>query len=55
MGGSEWRRWYARVAIWKMEGYTNEEIAGRLKCATRTVERKLFLIRRVLEDGEVTG
>ena len=34
------------VAIWKMEGYTNEEIAGRLKCATRTVERKLFLIRR---------
>jgi DNA-directed RNA polymerase specialized sigma24 family protein len=42
------------VAIWKMEGYTNDEIADRLKCATRTVERKLFLIRRVLEDGEVT-
>src|SRR4051812_17334361 len=36
-----------RVALWKMEGYTNEEIAGRLKCAPRSVERKLRLIREV--------
>jgi DNA-directed RNA polymerase specialized sigma24 family protein len=43
------------VAVWKMEGYTNEEIAGKLGCATRTVERKLFLIRRVLEGDEVTS
>lgn len=33
------------VAMWKMEGYTNEEIAARLKCVPRTVERKLRVIR----------
>jgi DNA-directed RNA polymerase specialized sigma24 family protein len=34
------------VATWKLEGYTNAEIAARLGCATCTVERKLALIRR---------
>jgi RNA polymerase sigma factor (sigma-70 family) len=33
------------VAHAKMEGYTNEEIAGQLDCSLRTVERKLELIR----------
>jgi DNA-directed RNA polymerase specialized sigma24 family protein len=33
------------VALWKMEGYTTEEIAARLDCAPRTVERKLRVIR----------
>ena len=33
------------TAVWKMEGYTNEEIAGKLGCSIRTVERKLGLIR----------
>jgi DNA-directed RNA polymerase specialized sigma24 family protein len=33
------------VAVWKMEGYTNEEIAARLDCVPRTVERKLRAIR----------
>jgi DNA-directed RNA polymerase specialized sigma24 family protein len=33
------------VALWKMEGYTNEEIAAKLGCVLRTVERKLRLIR----------
>ncbi len=33
------------LAIWKMEGYTNEEIAARLQCVRRTVERKLRVIR----------
>jgi DNA-directed RNA polymerase specialized sigma24 family protein len=33
------------LAVWKMEGYSNEEIAGKLGCVTRTVERKLALIR----------
>lgn len=39
----------ARVALWKMEGYTNEEIAERLGCAPRSVERKLRLIRELWE------
>jgi DNA-directed RNA polymerase specialized sigma24 family protein len=33
------------IALWKMEGDTTEEIAARLGCAPRTVERKLRLIR----------
>jgi DNA-directed RNA polymerase specialized sigma24 family protein len=33
------------VAVAKMEGYTNEEIAQKLDCASRTVERKLNVIR----------
>jgi DNA-directed RNA polymerase specialized sigma24 family protein len=37
----------AAVALWKMEGYTNDEIAGRLDCAPRSVERKLRIIRRI--------
>jgi DNA-directed RNA polymerase specialized sigma24 family protein len=40
------------VAVWKMEGYTNAEIADRLDCAQVTVERKLQLIR-TLWNGEV--
>lgn len=38
------------VAIWKMEGYTNEEIADKLDCVPRTVERKLRLIRAIWES-----
>ncbi len=34
------------IASWKMEGFTTEEIAGKLGCTTRTVERKLQIIRR---------
>jgi RNA polymerase sigma factor (sigma-70 family) len=33
------------VALWKFEGYTNQEIAARLGCADATVERRLKLIR----------
>jgi DNA-directed RNA polymerase specialized sigma24 family protein len=35
------------VAVWKMEGYTNEEIAAKLGCVPRTVERKLRVIRSI--------
>jgi DNA-directed RNA polymerase specialized sigma24 family protein len=33
------------IALWKMEGHTNEEIAAKLDCAVSTVERKLQRIR----------
>jgi RNA polymerase sigma factor (sigma-70 family) len=36
-----------QIAIWRMEGLSNEEIAGELKCAVRTVERKLERIRAI--------
>ena len=39
------------VAVWKMEGFTNAEIAGRLGCGLRSVERKLRLIRAAWEKG----
>jgi DNA-directed RNA polymerase specialized sigma24 family protein len=40
------------VALWKMEGYTNAEIAARLGCIERTVERKLRMIRCIWgKDG----
>ncbi|MEO1617743.1 MAG: ECF-type sigma factor [Planctomycetota bacterium] len=35
------------IVALKMDGFTNEEIAEQLGCATRTVERKLNLIRRL--------
>jgi RNA polymerase sigma factor (sigma-70 family) len=38
------------VALWKVEGYTNEEIAQRLGCVVRSVERKLQRIRILWED-----
>jgi DNA-directed RNA polymerase specialized sigma24 family protein len=33
------------IALWKMEGYTNAEIAAKLGCVSVTVERRLRLIR----------
>jgi DNA-directed RNA polymerase specialized sigma24 family protein len=35
------------VALWKMEGYTNAEIAKKLDCVTVTIERRLRLIRGI--------
>jgi DNA-directed RNA polymerase specialized sigma24 family protein len=42
-----------RVALLRLEGYTNEEIAARLDCGRRSVERKLELIRHawLREEG----
>ncbi len=34
-----------QIALWKLEGFTNDEIAEKLECAPRTVERKLQRIR----------
>jgi DNA-directed RNA polymerase specialized sigma24 family protein len=39
------------VAVWKLEGYTNVEVAAKMKdgkgCAESTVERKLARIRKI--------
>ncbi len=40
------------LAVWKMEGYTNQEIAGRLGCCLSTVERRLQVIRRLWAEEE---
>ena len=37
------------VAVGKMEGYTNEELAARFGVAPRTIERKLRIIRGIWE------
>jgi RNA polymerase sigma factor (sigma-70 family) len=39
-----------KVAVWKMEGLTNEEVAERLGCSRRTVARKLDTIRVIWND-----
>jgi DNA-directed RNA polymerase specialized sigma24 family protein len=44
----------ASVALWKMEGYTNEEIADRLGYSVRSVKRKLQLIRRLWEKEDAS-
>ena len=40
------------IALWKMEGYTNVEIATRLGKALATVERRLSLIRKTWERAD---
>lgn len=35
-----------RIAIWKLEGYTNKEISNRLGCVEEAVRRKVVLIRK---------
>ena len=43
-----------QVALCRMEGYNNDEIAEQLGCARRTVARRLELIRKTwLALGEV--
>jgi DNA-directed RNA polymerase specialized sigma24 family protein len=42
------------VALLKMEGYRNEEIADRLGCGVRTVARKLEVIRKAWTDEAST-
>jgi DNA-directed RNA polymerase specialized sigma24 family protein len=44
------------VALWKMEGYANEEIAQRLSCGLRSVGRKLRIIRGIwAREGDDGG
>ena len=37
---------HRRIALLKLEGYTNAEVAEQLNCGLRTIERRLELIRR---------
>ena len=43
-----------QIAVWKVEGYTHEEIAARLDCVPRTIERKVSRIR-LLWKHELEG
>ena len=40
-----------KVAVWKMEGLTDDEVAGRLGCSRRTVARKLDTIRVIWSEA----
>ena len=40
-----------QIALWKLEGHTNAEIAAQLDCTLRTVERKLERIRAYWESA----
>jgi DNA-directed RNA polymerase specialized sigma24 family protein len=40
-----------QLAVWKLEGYTNAEIAERQGCSLPTVERRLAIIRRLLKGA----
>jgi RNA polymerase sigma factor (sigma-70 family) len=39
-----------QIALWKVEGFTHEEIAAQLDCVPRTVERKVQRIRMLWKD-----
>jgi DNA-directed RNA polymerase specialized sigma24 family protein len=41
----------AQLALWKLEGLTNEEIANKLGRVVRSVQRKLKTIRRIWEQA----
>ena len=40
------------IALWKVEGYTNQEIARKLGVVLRTVERKIHKIRQRWAPGD---
>ena len=42
---------YRAIALWKLEGFTNDEIADKIPCAPRTVERKLGKIREFWQQA----
>jgi DNA-directed RNA polymerase specialized sigma24 family protein len=36
-----------QIALWKMEGFSNAEVAALRGCTERTVERKVWIIRQI--------
>jgi DNA-directed RNA polymerase specialized sigma24 family protein len=43
------------IAVWRMEGFTVEEIAAKLSYAPRSIKRKLRLIRTLWEEETGRG
>ena len=41
-----------RVAVWKLEGESADDIAARLGCSRRTVERKLAVVEAVWDRAD---
>ncbi len=41
-----------KIAIWKMERFTHDEIAEKLGCVRRTVQRRLQLIQKIWTETE---
>jgi DNA-directed RNA polymerase specialized sigma24 family protein len=39
-----------RVAVWRLEGHSVEEIAGKIPCSPRSVKRRLHVIRILWEQ-----
>ena len=39
------------IALWKLDGRTNQEIAKQLKCVPRTIERRLEMIRDLWQSA----
>jgi len=44
-----------QVVVWKLDGFTNEEIATRMRKTKRTIQRMLSLIRNVWSEESRTG
>lgn len=44
-----------QIALFKLEGFGNDEIAARVGCVRRSVERKLQVIARLWEQSEGDG
>ena len=44
-----------QIALRKLEGFSNREIAAELGCAERSVERKLALIRKIWQQVPAAG
>ena len=38
---------YREIALMRLRGFSNQEIGEKLKCSTRTIDRKLIAIRKV--------
>ena len=39
------------IAVFKLEGFTNQDIAAKVGCSERTVKRRIAVIRRIWEES----